>query len=101
MSSPEREPAAELSDAAHITRAEGWLSAQSDDGVMMKGRGPTDYIGVGGAGGEIWNQLERPRTMGELCTQLAASYGVSVGDLRADVAAFIQGLAARGALLID
>jgi hypothetical protein len=101
MSSPEREPAAELSDAAHITRAEGWLSAQSDDGVMMKGRGPTDYIGVGGAGGEIWKLLERPRTMGELCTQLAASYGVSVGDLRADVAAFIQGLAARGALLID
>ena len=98
---PEAGPDADLSDAAHITRAEGWLSAQSDDGVMMKGQGPTDYIGVGGAGGEIWKLLERPRTMGELCTELAANYGVGVDELRADVAAFLQGLAARGALLID
>ena len=97
----EREPGAELSDAAHITRAEGWLSAQSDDGFMMKGQGPTDYIGVGGAGGEIWKLLERPRTMGELCAQLADNYGVGVDELRADVAAFVQGLAARGALLVD
>ncbi|GLK72229.1 PqqD family protein [Ancylobacter dichloromethanicus] len=46
-------------------------------------------------GTEIWNRLEQPVEIGQLCAELARAYDGPIDDIRRDVLAFLSGLAAR------
>jgi hypothetical protein len=90
----------DLADDTVISRTGDWLSADTGDGVVMMSPSIARYVGISETGGAIWQLLETPRTLGQLCEQLAQQYDTSGADLRADVVEFVNGLVARGALAL-
>jgi hypothetical protein len=96
-----KERSVALSDDTVISRTGDWLSADTGDGVVMMSLSVARYIGISETGGAIWQLLETPQTLGQLCDQLSRSYDVSGADLRGDVVEFVNGLVARGALALS
>ena len=89
-----------ITGATRISRAGDWLSADTGDGAVMMSPSATEYIGLSGTAGRIWELLETPRTLAELCAELAGEYQVTPDQLSGDVKDFVAGLAARGALAL-
>jgi hypothetical protein len=50
------------------------------------------YFGLEGVGAHIWAELERPRSVAEICRSIAESFDVGEADLEADVLKFLQQL---------
>ena len=90
----------EITGDTRISRTGDWLSADTGDGAVMMSPSASQYIGLSGTAGRIWELLETPRTLAELCTALADEYQVTAEEVRADVTEFVAGLAERGALAL-
>lgn len=90
----------EITGDTRISRVGDWLSADTGDGAVMMSPSATQYIGLSATAGRIWELLETPRTLAELCTALASEYQVTAEEVRADVREFVAGLAERGALAL-
>ena len=90
----------EITADTTIARIGDWLSADTGDGAVMMSPSAAQYIGLSETGGRIWDLLATPRTLGELCAALAGEYEVTAEAVRADVQAFVAGLAERGALAL-
>lgn len=54
------------------------------------------YFGLQGAGGEIWDALEQPRSVGELRDMLVAEYDVSPQQCETDVVEILGLLVKEG-----
>jgi len=89
-----------ITSATRISRAGDWLSADTGDGAVMMSPSATEYIGLSGTAGRIWELLETPHTLAELCAALAGEYQAPPEQLSGDVKDFVAGLAARGALAL-
>lgn len=50
------------------------------------------YFGLEGVGAHIWAELERPRSVAEICRSIADSFDVDRVDFEADVLKFLQQL---------
>jgi hypothetical protein len=83
-----------------ISRVGDWLSADTGDGAVMMSPSAAQYIGLSETGGRIWDLLETPRTLGDLCAELAREYAVTADEVQHDVRDFVAGLAERGALTL-
>jgi hypothetical protein len=90
----------EISADATISRTGDWLSADTGDGAVMMSPSAAQYIGLSETGGRIWELLETPRTLADLCAALAVEYAASAEEVRADVQDFVARLAERGALTL-
>jgi hypothetical protein len=65
------------------------------DGVMMNvetGR----YYGLNSVAARIWEQLERPRTIAELCALVREEFEVDAQTCEAEVLKFVNELVANG-----
>ena len=93
-------PADEIGPQTTISRQGDWLSADTGDGAVMMSPSSTQYLGLSATGGRIWELLEQPRTLAELCAALAREYEVTADEVQADVRAFVASLAERGALAL-
>jgi Coenzyme PQQ synthesis protein D (PqqD) len=92
--------AATITGETRISRTGDWLSADTGDGAVMMSPSATQYIGLSSTAGRIWELLETPRTLAELCTALAGEYQVTPDEVSGDVKEFVAGLAERGALAL-
>ena len=92
--------AATITGETRISRTGDWLSADTGDGAVMMSPSATEYIGLSGTAGRIWELLATPRTLAELCAALAGEYQVTPDQVSADVTEFVAGLAERGALAL-
>ena len=89
-----------ITGASAITRGEGWLSAWvGQDHVMMSADTGT-CISLSESGGRIWELLEQPRSIDDLCSALAEEYDAEPQALRGDVVEFVERLQAEHALLV-
>jgi hypothetical protein len=53
------------------------------------------YFGVAGVGARVWELLQEPRTLTELCSTIVAEYDVSAAACEADVSEFLESLIDR------
>jgi hypothetical protein len=90
--------AEEITGDTRISRVGDWLSADTGDGAVMMSPASSLYIGLSSTGGRIWELLETPRTLAQLCASLADEYQVTPDEVREDVRDFVAGLAERGAV---
>jgi hypothetical protein len=67
--------------------ATGFLVVSTVDGEALQAGGPAP---------EIWERLDRPITIEELCTDLALEHGVEPEQIRADVSPFLEQLIEQG-----
>ena len=70
--------------------AAGYLVVSTLDGEPIEMSGPA---------GEIWMELDRPREVAALASELAQRYGATRGTVLADVTRFIDDMAERGLLV--
>jgi hypothetical protein len=81
-----------LSPETVIARRPEPLTARVDDELVMLDPRESRYYGLDRIGHRIWELLERPRSVSELCAALEDEFSVSPETCRADVLPFLEQL---------
>jgi hypothetical protein len=89
----------EITLETRLTRAEGILATELDDEVVLMSIERGAYYGVDKTARRIWDLLEVPQTVAELCTRLQEEFEVDDETCRRDVLAFVGLLHAEGLVL--
>ncbi len=55
-----------------------------------------NYFGLNEVASFIWNEMDRPRTLAELCAAVQGEFDVDAARSEADALAFITGMIADG-----
>ena len=84
-----------------VVRRDGWLTAQIGDDLMMMNAESDFYLNLSGSGGRIWELLEHPRSVAELCQVLASEYDIEPEAARSQVLAFLDQLLLRKAIDVN
>jgi hypothetical protein len=75
-------------------RAEGLLAAVVDDDVLLFDAKRGTYFATSGVGAALWEALEQPCGLDQLCTLVLERYQVAPEVCAEDVAAFLARLEA-------
>ncbi|OYY71820.1 PqqD family peptide modification chaperone [Sphingomonas sp. 28-63-12] len=84
-----------------IHRQGDWVAARVGDEMVMMSVSNGQYLGLNMVGACIWDMLETPKSIDAIEAQLLTQFDVSAETCRAEVAAFIEKLAAQQAIAID
>lgn len=82
--------------APTLTAAESVIEAALDEETLVLNVESGLYFGLDGVGARIWQLLSDATTEEEIIEQLLLEYDVERAQLRHDVTAFIEVLAANG-----
>jgi Coenzyme PQQ synthesis protein D (PqqD) len=84
-----------------VRRKDGWLAAKVGEELVMMSAERGHYIGLSAVGARIWELIEAPRVVDEVCAELETEFDVTPAICRAEVAAFLDVLVDHGAIAID
>jgi hypothetical protein len=76
------------------------VSCQINDEVAILDLERSLYFGLEGAGVRIWDALEQPRSLAELCDVVVSEFDVGLADCQADVAQLLANLEQEGLIEI-
>jgi len=79
-----------------IVRSNEFITSTVDDEVMMMSVEKGHYYGLDEIGSHIWQQLQKPVRVADLCTQLSTEFNVDQIQCETDVLAFLNELAEEG-----
>lgn len=68
------------------------MTSLLDDEIVMLNVERGNYYGLSGVARRIWEQLDTPKTIDEVCTPLVVEYDVTPEQCWNDVAAFVEQL---------
>lgn len=68
------------------------VSCQINDEVAILDLERSLYFGLQGAGVRIWDALEQPRSLAELCDVVVSEFDVAPADCQADVTQLLANL---------
>jgi hypothetical protein len=71
------------------------IAAKVDNEIVMLSVRANAYFGLNGVGGEIWNMLTEPRSVGDICAKLTGDYDVEDETAFRQVCDFLQELLRR------
>lgn len=77
-----------------------WLSARSGDQLVMMCVETGNYVGLNPVGTRIWELIETPRKISELCSILMQEYDVPADTCETDVQAFLNDMMEQGLLVL-
>jgi hypothetical protein len=83
-----------------IARSEEVLTSLLDDEVVMMSVEHGTYSGLDVIASEIWDLLENPVQVSEICETMMARYEVDEGRCQQDVLEFLNDLASDGTIRI-
>lgn len=89
-----------ITTADRIVRSEEPVWSPAGDEVVMLSVAKGKYYGLNDIAAAIWERIERPIGVGELCDSLRRMYKVSREECEADVLPFLEQLLAKGLLRI-
>ncbi len=92
--------ASAMQDSVMLSRSDGWLSAWVGEEHVMMSADTGTCISLSETGGRVWELMEQPRSLGDLCRDLAAEYDADPAVLRADVVAFVERLRDEQAITV-
>src|SRR5215469_13820150 len=84
--------------AEMIKRSDGWLAARVGDELVMMSVKQGVYMGLNEVGACVWELLETPKGVAEICDGVAAEFETTPDGCRADVEAFLKALEVGGAV---
>jgi hypothetical protein len=79
-----------------VTQDKEPIAASVDDEIVMLSARAEAYFGFDGVGSEIWNMIEQPRRVSEICAGLIANYDVEARTCENDVLKFLNELLGHG-----
>ena len=85
-----------IEDETRLVRSGEPLTAEVDGDTAMFDPTQGKYFALGGVGGRIWELLEEPRSLAELCDIIVSEFEVDAAGCRADVVPFLDELRAAG-----
>lgn len=83
------------SDSLVVRDSEPIFTTIDEEVVMLSPRAQA-YFGLGMVGSEIWNAIEKPRRVEELCAALLQEFEVDAETCRREVLDFLNDLVERG-----
>jgi hypothetical protein len=72
------------------------IATTIDDEVVMLSPRAQAYFGLGTVGSEIWNAIEQPRRVDEICAGLLQQFDIEAETCRREVLDFLNDLVERG-----
>ena len=85
-----------------IVRKQGdWLAAKVGEELVMMSAEKGNYIGLSEVGARIWELIETPRPVADVCRELRAEFEVTPEVCRAEVEDFLGELEKHGAIALD
>ena len=90
----------EIVNTSVVSRSEGWLSAWVGKEHVMMSADTGTCISLSETGGRIWELMEQPRAVHDICKALAEEYEAQPAELQADVVAFLERLSAEHAVVV-
>jgi len=84
-----------------IRRQGDWLAAKVGDELVMMSAAKGNYVGLSEVGARIWELIETPRSLDDVCARLQDEYEVTPQMCRDEVAAFLEELMNHGAVALD
>ena len=90
-----------LSATTRISRSPNLVPAELDDEVVLMTMDEGKYFGLKGTARRIWELLESPCSLAELCQQLREHYQAPAERIDADVMTFVGQLAEQGLIQLS
>lgn len=84
-----------------IKRTNKALASAIDDEVVMFDADAGKYYGLNNVAAAVWNMLEKPLSIGEICDQLTREYDVEKEKCINEVLGFLPELQKRGLIEIE
>jgi len=81
-----------------IEKRQGWLAAKVGQELVMMSIGGGGYIGLNEVGARVWEMIDTPKELSEICAGLAQEYEVTEAGCRAEVKSFLADLEQHGAV---
>ncbi len=84
-----------------VRRQGDWLAAKVGDELVMMSAAKGNYVGLSEVGARIWELIEQPRALDDVCARLQDEYDVTPQMCRDEVATFLKELVKHGAIALD
>jgi len=81
-----------MTNESIIERNDELLSSDMDDELVMMDLESNNYYGLNKVGKDIWEKIEEPTTLEELCSDLIKKYNVSFDKCKEDITPFLEKL---------
>lgn len=86
--------------SSQIARTENLMSASVDKEIVILNMAKNNYIGLDEIGLRIWELLERPFSVDELCHRLSREFEAAPEQIESDMLPFIGELINEGLIRI-
>ncbi|MEI7847423.1 MAG: PqqD family protein [Chloroflexota bacterium] len=81
-----------ITSSDRVIRTNGLLSASIDNDLMILNMQTNNYIALDEIGSRIWDLIEVPLLVSDLCVQLAGEFQAQPNQIEADVLGFLNEL---------
>ncbi len=81
-----------------IERRGDWMSGKLADAMVMMSVDHGTYISLASVGTRIWELIESPRRLEDICAALCDEFDVDADLCRAEVLTFLKDLERKGAV---
>jgi PqqD family protein of HPr-rel-A system len=85
-----------LGDAAIVVRSSEPLTAEVEGETVMFHPAEGKYFALEGVGGRIWELLEQPHSVAEVCEAVSAEFEIDPAACRADLLPYLDDLRKAG-----
>jgi hypothetical protein len=79
-----------------IVRAENLMSSPMDDEIVILNMDKNNYVGLDEIGARIWELLEKPCRLDDLCERLSAEFEATHEQITSDLVPFLEELKGEG-----
>ncbi|MFZ5670781.1 MAG: PqqD family protein [Pseudomonadota bacterium] len=87
-----------IADDVRVSRPSDTVASSVDDQVVILQISSGHFFHLNDGGSRIWDLLDRPMTVGDVCAALSDRYEVEPETCRRDVAEFVELMSAKGLL---
>jgi hypothetical protein len=84
-----------------VSRSTDSLSAEVGGETVLMSIARASYFGLAATGREIWQRLEQPARVSDLCARLCADFAGDPERIRAETTAFLARMAEAGLVKVD
>ena len=85
-----------IDPTTRVVRTEGIMTAPVDQEIVLLNMKGNNYISLDAIGRRIWELLENPIAVDELCTKLGGEFEATQEQISADVLPFLTELEGEG-----
>jgi hypothetical protein len=79
-----------------VVRSPGLLSAPVDDEIVILNPDRDNYVGLDAVGRTVWDLIEQPQEVAELCRKLSLDFNATPEQIAADVLPFLAEITDEG-----